>query len=67
MVGRYVCLFVCYCIWRKRVYVIVNEGFGLGDGTGPAEKSKRTKRVQGWPRQIGLCTLFAIHIESFSI
>ena len=23
---------VCYCIWRKRVYVIANEGFGLGTG-----------------------------------
>ena len=41
------------CIWRKRVYVIANEGFGLGDGKGPAEESKRTKRVQGWSRQIG--------------
>ena len=34
---------VCYCIWRKRVYVIANEGFGLGDGTGPAKESKRTR------------------------
>ena len=58
---------VCYCIWRKRVYVIANEGFGLGDGTGPAEESKRTKRVQGWSRQIGLGTLFAIHTKLFSI
>ena len=31
---------VCYCIWRKRVYVIANEGFGLGDGIGPAEESR---------------------------
>ena len=38
---------------HKRVYVIANEGFGLGDGKGPAEESKRTKRVQGWSRQIG--------------
>ena len=58
---------VCYCIWRKRVYVIANEGFGLGDGTGPAEESKRTKRVQVWSRQIGLGTLFAIHTKLFSI
>ena len=57
---------VCCCIWRKRVYVIANEGFGLGDGTGPAEESKRTKRVQGWSRQIGLGTLFAIR-KLFSI
>ena len=37
------------------------KGFGLEDGTGPAEESKRTKRVQGWSRQIGLGTLFTIH------
>ena len=46
--------------------MIANEGFGLGDRTGPAEESKRTKRVQGWSRQIGLDTLFAIHIKLFS-
>ena len=57
---------VCFCIWRKRVYVIANKRFGLGDGTGPAEESKRTKRVQGWSRQIGLGTLFAIHTKLFS-
>ena len=49
------------------VYVIANEGFGLGDGTGPAEESKRTKRIQGWSRQIGLGILFAIHTKLFSI
>ena len=38
---------VCYCIWRKRVYVIANKGFGSGEGTGPAEESMRTKHVQG--------------------
>ena len=43
------------------------KGFGLEDGTGPAEQSKRTKRVQGWSRQIGLGTLFAIHTKLFSI
>ena len=37
--------------------------FGLGDKTGSAEESKRTKRVQGWSRQIGLGTLFAIHCK----
>ena len=46
--------------------MIANERFGLGDGTGPAEESKRTKRVQGWSRQIGLGTLFAIHTKLFS-
>ena len=42
-----------------------NKGFGLGDGTGPAEESERTKRVQGWSRQIGLGALFAIHTKLF--
>ena len=46
--------------------MIANEGFDLGDGTGSAEESKRTKRVQGWSRQIGLGTLFAIHTKLFS-
>ena len=46
--------------------MIGNKGFGLGDGTGPAEESKRTKRVQGWSRQIGFGTLFAIHTKLFS-
>ena len=40
---------------------------GLGDGTGPAEESMRTKHVQGWFRQIGFDTLFAIHTKLFSI
>ena len=46
--------------------MIANKGFGLGDGTGPAEESKRTKRVQGWSRQIRLGALFAIHTKLFS-
>ena len=46
--------------------MIANERFGLGGGTGPAEESKRTKRVHGWSRQIGLGTLFAIHTKLFS-
>ena len=45
--------------------MIANEGFGLGDGSGPAEESKRMKCVQGWSRQIGLGTLFAIHTNCF--
>ena len=49
----------------KRVYVIENEGFCLGDEIGPAEESKWTKRVQGWSRQIGLGALFAIHVNCF--
>ena len=43
------------------------KGLVWGDGTGPADESKRTKRVQGWSRQIGLGTLFAIHCKLFSI
>ena len=43
------------------------KGFDLGDGTGHAEESKRTNRVQIWSRQIGLSTLFAIRYKLFSI
>ena len=43
------------------------KGFGLGDGTGPAEESKKTKRVQRGSCQIGLGTLFAIRCKLFSI
>ena len=46
--------------------MIASKGLGLGDATGPAEESKRTKRVQGWSRQIGLGALFAIHTKLFS-
>ena len=42
------------------------KGFGLGDGTGPAEESKRMKCIQGRSRQIELGTLFAIHCKLFS-
>ena len=47
--------------------LFANEGFDLGGGTGPAEEPKKTKRVQGWSRQIGLGTLLAIHCKLFSI
>ena len=47
--------------------MIANEGFGSGDGTGPAEESKSTKCVRGWSRQIGLGALFAIHTKLFSM
>ena len=43
------------------------KGLVWGDGTGPADESKRTRRVQEWSRQIGLDTLFAIHCKLFSI
>ena len=45
--------------------MIANKRFGLGDGTGRAEESKRTKCVQGWSRQIGLGALFAIRVNCF--
>ena len=38
---------VCYCIWRKQVYVIANEGFGMGDRTGPAEESQEDETHPG--------------------
>ena len=48
--------------YRENEFMILQmKGFGLVDGTGPGEESKRTKRVHGWSRQIGLGTLFAIH------
>ena len=43
------------------------KGLIWGNGTGPAEESKRTKRVQGWSRQTGLGTLFAIYCKLFSL
>ena len=46
--------FSCYCKYGVLV--------SIDDGTGPADESKRTKRVQGWSRQIlgGRLLLFAI-------
>ena len=43
------------------------KGFGLGDGTGSAEESKRMKSIQRWSCQIGWGTLFAMHCKLFSI
>ena len=70
------CFYSAYLWWKKVILSMSKfsffriktniERFGLGDGTGPAEESKRTKRVQGWSRQIGLGTLFAIHTKLFS-
>ena len=54
--------------YRENEFMLLQmKGFGLGDGTGPAEESKRMKRVQGWSRQIGFGTLFTIHRKLFSI
>ena len=33
--------------------IVISQSNSFGDdGTGPADESKRTKRVQGWSRQI---------------
>ena len=41
--------------YRENEFMLLQiNGFDLGDGTGPAVESKRTKRVQGWSHQIGL-------------
>ena len=54
--------------YRENEFTLLQiKGFGLGEGTGSDEESKRTKPVQGWYRQIGLGTLFAIHCKLFSI
>ena len=60
------CLIAIAC-GENEFMLLQMKGFDLGDGTRPAEDSKRTKRVQGWSRQIGLGTLFAIHFQLFSI
>ena len=46
--------FSYYCKYRVLVF--------SDDGTGSADESKRTKRIQGWSRQImgGRLLLFAI-------
>ena len=52
-------------------YVIAKKGFGFGDGTGPAEESKRTKRVRGWSRQIKLggvhCLQYTVNCFQYNI
>ena len=57
------------CIaYRENEFMLLQmKGFGLGDGTGSAKESKRTKGVQELSRQIRLGTLFAIHCKLFSI
>ena len=40
-----------FCI-KCLVLAVFAFGFFLADETGPAEESKRTKRFQGWSRQI---------------
>ena len=54
----------CSSIANNKIFILLQIwGFGFGDdGTGPADESKRTKRVQGWSRQImgGRFLLFAI-------
>ena len=53
--------------YRENEFMLLQmKDFGLGDGRGPAEESKRTKRIQGWSHQIGLGALFAIHCKLFN-
>ena len=50
--ARDMCEGICNRMIYFSYYCII-WGFGFGDdGTGPADESKRTKRVQGWSRQI---------------
>ena len=43
--------------YKENEFVLLQtNSFGSGDGTGLADESKRTKRVQGLSRQIGLGT-----------
>ena len=57
---------VCEGICNRTIHFSYNCKYGVfvfgDDGTGPADESKRTKRVQGWSRQImgGRLLLFAI-------
>ena len=51
--ARDVCEGICY---RKVLHLLYYCKYGVlffdDDGTGPADESKRIKRVQGWSRQI---------------
>ena len=57
---------VCEGIYGRVIHFSYYCKYGVlafgDDGTGPANESKRTKRVQGWSRQImgGRLLLFAI-------
>ena len=57
---------VCEGICNRMIHFSYYCKYGVlvfgDDGTGPADESKRTKRVQGWSRQImgGRLLLFAI-------
>ena len=42
------------------------KGLVWGAGQALLRSPKRTKRIQGWSRQIELDTLFAIHTKLFS-
>ena len=51
--ARDVCEGICNGIIPQFSYYFKNGVLAVGDdGAGPADESKRTKRVQGWSRQI---------------
>ena len=61
--ARDVCKGICNRMMLHFSYYCKYEVLAFGDGgTGPADESKKTKRVQGWSRQImgGRLLLFAI-------
>ena len=61
--ARDVCEGICHGMILHFLYYYKYGVLVFGDdGTGPADESKRTKRVQGWSRQImrGRLLLFAI-------
>ena len=61
--ARDVCEGICYRMTLHFLYYCKYGVLVFGDDwTGPADESKRTKRVQGWSRQImgGRLLLFAI-------
>ena len=65
--ARDVCEGICNRIMLHFSYYCKYGVLASGDnGTSPADESKRTKRVQGWPRQImgGRILLFAILLPS---
>ena len=61
--ARDVCEGICNRMILQFSYYYQYEVLDFGDdGTGPADESKRMKRIQGWSRQImgGRLLLFAI-------
>ena len=52
-----------HCLFKDNIYEWVPL---FCDGTGPADESKRTKRVKGWTRQNwlgGILIIVSLHIQ----